>query len=416
MDRIVKEKNGIKLRHILWIVLALVFLVLLYQVFRLSKSSTYRIQRDMVSIDTVRTGDFSDHIRILGYVEPIATIYLEAAESGRVVKRPVEEGAMVRQGDVILKLENKEMLLTILEAEARFKEKKNLLRNTRIRLEKEKISLKKEMLLQDHDIKRKQRIYEQNEILFGDKLIPEEEYIRSREDLEYAVKLRELTLDRVFQDSLFHRVEIQQLEDELEINEKNLQFVRDRAENLNVKAPIDGQLSTLEAEIGQTIAKGNPVGQINIMTDFKIRTNIEEHFIDRINKDLKATFERNGKKYVLRIRKLYPEVRDGNFRVDLVFQTDRPDNIRAGQSYQIKLELAAPQTALLLPRGSFFNSTGGQWVYRLEPDGEAASKRSIRIGKQNPQYYEILEGLDPGDRVITSGYNTFGDNARIVLK
>lgn len=416
MDRIVKEKHRIKPKYFLWLILAGGFSGLLYQAFQVSKVRTYRIGRDTVLIDSVRSGDFSDHIQLQGYVEPIATIFLDAPEAGRVVERYIEEGAAVKQGAIILKLENKDIFLQIMETEARFSEKQNNLRNTLIRMEQEKISLRKELLVQEYDIKRKQRFHEQNETLFKDNLIAKEEFIRSKEDYEYALRLRELLLDRVRQDSLFRQVEIQQLEDNLEINERNLQFVKDRVDNLQVRAPVDGQLSTLEAEIGQTISKGSRIGQINVLTDFKIRAAIDEHYIDRVSKDLTATLDRNGKVYRLRLRKVYPAVREGSFRVDFVFQEDAPDNIRTGQSYHLKMELGTPEFAHLLPRGGFFQSTGGQWVYVLDADGQTANKRPIRIGKQNPQYYEILEGLQPGERVIISDYDTFGDNERIVLK
>lgn len=416
MDRIVKAKNGVKRRAVLWTLITIAFTVLLYGAFTRPKVSTYRISRDILTIDTVRSGVFIEHLRIQGYVEPIISIYLDAPEAGRVIQRYVEEGAMVRQGQMILNLENREMLQSVLEAEAQFNEKQNALRHAVIRMEKEGISLRKELLLQDFEIRRKKRYFEQNQLMAKDGLLSREEFVRSQEDYDYAVQLKQLILERVRQDSLHRRLEIQQLEDNLKIAEKNLQFIKDRAANLQVKAPVAGQLSTLEAEMGQTIARGSRIGQINILDDFKIRADIGEHYIDRITKNLTATLDRNGKLYPLRIRKVYPEVRNGNFQVDFVFSESRPDNIRNGQSYYLKLNLGAPQTASLLSRGGFFTSTGGQWVYLLHPEGLSATKRSIRIGKQNPQYYQILEGLQAGDRVITSGYDGFGDSDRIVLE
>ncbi len=416
MDRIVKEEKGIKPKHMLWVILVGAFIFILYRTFVMSQVTTFRIEKDKLTIDEVIDGDFNDYIRLLGYVEPIATIFLDAPESGRVMKKYVEEGAMVKQGDVLVKLENKDMYLEILETEARLGERQNDLRNTMIRMEKEKISLEKELILQSYDIKRKKRLYDQNQQLFSDKLIPEEDYIRSKEDFEHAKQLRELTLERARQDSMFREIEIRQLNDNLKVNEKNLQFVRDRVDNLNVKAPIDGQLSTLEAEIGQTIGRGSRIGQINVLTDFKIRAEVDEHYIDRVIRDLTATLERSGQTFQLRVRKVYPEVRNGQFRVDFVFMDHRPENIRTGQSYNLRLKLGEPAKALLLPRGGFFQSTGGQWVYVLNPDMEFAYKRTIRIGKQNPQYYEVVEGLEAGEKVITSNYDTYGDNDKIVLK
>ncbi|MDX1285722.1 MAG: hypothetical protein R3182_11950 [Draconibacterium sp.] len=197
---------------------------------------------------------------------------------------------------------------------------------------------------------------------------------------------------------------------------QNLAMARLRLENLNFKAPANGQLGLLDAEIGQSISRGQRIGLLHILTDFKIKALLDEHYIDRVRRDLSATFERNGVNYTLKVKKVYPEVRDGQFEIDMVFTGEKPQNIRTGQTYHTKLQLGQPEKALLVPIGGFFQSTGGQWVYVLNEAETEASKRSIRIGKKNPQYYEILEGLQPGEKVITSGYDLFGDNDKIIFK
>jgi HlyD family secretion protein len=206
------------------------------------------------------------------------------------------------------------------------------------------------------------------------------------------------------------------LDTDLERMRKTLTMVYERLDHLNVRAPADGQLGFLDAEIGQNIGQGERIGQVNVLTDYKVEADIDEHYIDRVKRDLNATFERNGTEYGLRLRKVYPEVRNGKFKVDLVFTGDKPENIRAGQSYNIKLQLGESNDALLLPKGSFFQSTGGQWIFVVNPDGNQALRRNIRIGKQNSRYYEILEGLENGEKVITSNYDSFGDADNIVLK
>ena len=208
--------------------------------------------------------------------------------------------------------------------------------------------------------------------------------------------------------------EMQQLESTVKMR-MTLQLVYERLENLNVKAPVDGQLGMLDAEIGQSIGRGTRIGQINVLTNYKVQAMIDEHYIDRVRHGLAGTSDRQEQKYNLTVRKVYPEVRQGQFRIDMVFDGDKPENIRTGQTYYINLELGQPQDAIMLPRGGFFQTTGGQWVYVLDKSGSYATKRNIRIGKQNPQFYEVLEGLSPGERVITSGYENFGDNDKLIL-
>ena len=211
-------------------------------------------------------------------------------------------------------------------------------------------------------------------------------------------------------------MQVEQLEESLDNMRRNLVLVRQRGEDLNVKAPVSGQLGLLDVEIGQSIATGTRIGQINVLSDFKVEAFIDEHYIDRVREGLNATFERQDKDYELRVRKVYPEVRDKQFRTDFVFEGERPDNIRAGQTYYINLQLGQPVEANLIPRGAFYQSTSGQWIFVVTPDGKKAVRRNVQIKRQNPMYYEVISGLEPGEKVVISSYENFSDAGELVLK
>jgi HlyD family secretion protein len=260
------------------------------------------------------------------------------------------------------------------------------------------------------------RKYEQNKLLYQNGLISKEDFLQSEEDYQYEKDLIVINMQKSYNDSLIKTKDVVQLEADMVKMRKTLALVQERLDNLNVKAPIDGQLGTLNAEIGQQIGIGNRIGQINVLSNFKVQALIDEHYIDRISTDLTATLERQDKQFNLRVKKVYPEVRDGQFKIDLVFTGIMPDNVRTGQSYQINLRLGEPAKAILVPRGGFYQSTGGQWIYVLDKTGTIATKRNIRIGGQNPEFYEVLEGLNPGEKVITSGYENYGDNQKLVIK
>lgn len=267
-----------------------------------------------------------------------------------------------------------------------------------------------------YQLNRKRRTCEQYTSLFDEGLISKEEFLQAKENFEYEEKLLEINRLKARNDSLIRVTSMQTLENDLTKMRKMLELVRERLDNLNVKAPVDGQLGMLDAEIGQRINEGQRIGQINVLDNFKIKALIDEHYIDRVRRDLPASLERSGSNFNLLVRKVYPEVRNGQFQIDMVFFENIPANIRTGQTYHIKLELGESARATLLSRGGFFQSTGGQWVYVMNEDENEAVKRNIRIGKQNPQFYEVLEGLKPGEKVITNGYEMFGTNDRITFK
>lgn len=416
MDRIIEKKKGLRPKHFVWIGSGLVLILALVKLATTDYASVYKADRDKLTISETIEGQFNDYITVVGQVEPIAIIYLDAIEGGRVEERLIEEGTMVREGDIILRLENRQLYQTILNSEAALAEKENYLRNTRISFETELIQSKRNILDNEHRLNRTKRTYEQYGQLMKDDLIAREDYLQAKENYEYEVRLLEINKLKARNDSLIRVTSMQTLENDLAKMREMFYLVRERLDHLNVRAPVDGQLGMLDAEIGQSIGMGQRIGQINVLTDFKVVAQIDEHYIDRIRRDLTATFDRASGNYRLTVRKVYPEVRNGQFKIDLVFEGDKPDNIRTGQTYHIRLELGQPEKAVLLPRGGFFQSTGGQWVFVLDKDGTNATKRSIRIGKQNPQYYEVLEGLEPGEKVITSGYEMFGSNAKVHLK
>jgi HlyD family secretion protein len=416
MDKAIPKKKGLQKKHIGYAAIGLAIVVLIYMAFFADRTSTYKVEKDKLIIETVTEGQFNDYITVPGTVEPISTVFLDAQEGGRVEEKLVEEGAMVKKGEVILKLSNPDLYLNILNSEGQLSEKENFLRNTQITMEQEKLSIKRELVNLKYDIERKQRNFEQNEILIKDNLISREEYLRSKEDLAMALQSRELFIERQAQDSIFRTVNVETLKNDLINMRKNLEMVKERVKNLNVTAPVDGELGLLTPEIGQSIARGENMGQINVLTSYKVTAQIDEHYIDRVRTQLTATLDRQGKNYNLTVRRVYPEVRNGTFKIDMIFRDTMPDNIRTGQTYYISLQLGQPKVSVLVPIGGFFQETGGQWIFVLDPTESYATKRDISIGRKNPKYYEVLSGLQPGEKVIVSGYETFGKNEKLILK
>lgn len=416
MDRTLPKKKGLQKKHIGYIIFGIIIIVLFYMAFFTDRTSTYKVEKDKLIIEAVTEGQFNDYITVPGTVEPISTIFLDAQEGGRVEEILIEEGSMVKQGDIILRLSNPDLYLNILDSEAQLAEKENFLRNTQVTMEQERISIKRELISLKYDIERKKRNFEQNEKLIADNLISREEYLRSREDLDMAKQSRDLFMERQSQDSIFRSVQVETLKANLENMRKNLALVRQRVENLNVKATVDGQLGLLVPEIGQSISRGANMGQINVLTSYKVTAQIDEHYIDRVKTQLTATLDRQGHNFDLVVRRVYPEVRGGTFEIDMVFADSMPDNIRSGQTYYTSLQLGQPKISLLVPLGGFFQATGGQWIFVLDPSESFAIKRNITLGRKNPKYYEVLEGLTPGEKVIVSGYETFGKNEKLVFK
>jgi HlyD family secretion protein len=416
MDRKIEKKKGIRPKHIVYTLSVAAFIVLLVYLIKTAGISTYRADKDKLTITMVEAGSFKDYISIIGTVAPMTTIYLDVEEGGKVTEKVIDEGELVKKGDVIIRMANNELNLQILNTESQLAYQSNELRNTLIGMEQQKISNKQQLLSIDYELIRLKRNYEQNRELYEKGFVSKENYLLSKDNYELSQRDRELRYERMVQDSIFRENQKVQMNNSLRNMQQNLAMVRQRLEDLNVKAPADGQLGTLEIEIGQSIGRGQRIGQLQIMDKFKVVAQVDEHYIDRVRRDLAATFERQDTQFDIDVMKVYPEVRNGRFQVDLQFTNEIPDNLRTGQTYHIRLELGQPVEAVLLPRGGFFQSTGGQWVFVLDESGKSATKRNIRIGRQNPLFYEVLEGLAPGEKVITSSYEMFGGNDRVEMR
>lgn len=415
MDRPI-EKKSFPRRYAGYIAAAVVAVALLAWLIFGSTASTMTIDSNEITISDVTREEFDDYVRLNGQVVPIQVVQISPEEGGIVREKVVEEGTRVRKGDVILRLSNSSLDLQILNAEAELAEKQNLLRNTQITMQQDQLNNRTEQATLDMDCERKLRAYKQNSRLYNEKLISQEEFLKSREDYELARRKQQLIGQRLNQDSLYRHVQMEQMEDNLQNMRKNVLLVRERKNKLEVRSNIDGELGLLDVELGQNIQAGQNIGQINDLSDFKIETKIDEHYIDRVRAGLTATITRDGKQYQLRVRKVYPEVRNGSFRTDFVFEGTRPEQMRSGQTYYVELALGKSSQATLIPRGTFFQTTGGNWIFVLNRSNKKAYRRNISIARQNPQYYEVTEGLEPGERVITSGYEAFKDNEVLILK
>ncbi len=418
MDKIIEKKTGWRVaftqKALPYWLGALLAVFVIYLIVR-PNNKTLRVDKDTVTISTAVKGEFNDYIRISGRVQPMTTIQLSPQEGGIVEKILIEEGSAVKAGDAILILNNDNLDLQILNSEAELAEKENILRNTQIQMEQQKLDVRQNVLEYSTQVERLRRAYEQQKALYEDKLIAKEEYLKAEEDYRLAKQKFDLIRERSKQDSLYRGTQIDRMEESLENMQLNMGMIRKRKGNLIVKAPIDGELGLLDVVLGQSIAAGTKIGQINSVGTYKVEAQIDEHYIDRVVEGLEATFERQGETYSTRIRKVYPEVREGKFKADFKFDGVQPDNIRSGQTYYLNLQLGQPEEAVIIPRGTFYQKTGGKWIYVVGKDGSKAVKREIRIGRQNPQYYEVLEGLESGERVITSGYDNYGDSDVLVF-
>lgn len=415
MDRQIEKKSFLR-RYAWYIAAAAALAALLVWIVLGTTANTTTVDASDITISDVTRGKFDDYVRLNGQVLPIQVVQISPEEGGIVREKVVEEGTRVRKGDVILRLSNSNLDLQILNAEAELAEKQNLLRNTQVAMQQDRLNNRTEQATLDTDCDRKRRAYEQNARLYKERLISKEVYLQSREDYNLARRKQSLISQRLKQDSIYRHVQMAQMEDNLDNMRKNVLLVRDRKNKLEVRSAIDGELGLLDVELGQNIAAGQNIGQINDLSDFKVQAQIDEHYIDRVRPGLSASFSRDGKTYRLRVRKVYPEVRNGTFRTDFVFVGERPAQMRSGQTFYVELALGKSQQATLIPRGTFFQTTGGNWIFVLDKSGRKAYRRNISIARQNPQYYEVTDGLESGERVITSGYEAFKDNEVLVIK
>lgn len=416
MDIQLEKKKGIRKKHLPYIAGGAALLVLVLWIIFGNHASTLRVDARSLSIGEVKRDQFNDFVRVDGQVQPITVVQLSPEEGGIVQELVVEEGAQVRRGDVIVRLSNSNLELQILNAEAELAEKQNLLRNTQVTMEQDRLRNKTEQLQLDLESTRRLRNYRQQEKLYDEKLIAREDYVQAKEDYELARRKHALINERLRQDSLYRSIQMDQMEDNLTNMRRNVLLIRERKDKLEVRSQIDGELGLLDVVLGQNVQPGQKIGQINDLSDYKVEALIDEHYIDRVRTGLSATFDRQGAHFALTVRKVYPEVRDGKFRTDFVFTGERPDNIRSGQTYYINLELGQPTECVMIPKGTFFQSTGGNWIFVVDRDGKRAYRRKIKIGRQNPQYYEVTEGLEPGERVIVSGYESYKNSEVLVIQ
>jgi HlyD family secretion protein len=415
MDRILEKKKWPPKRVITYSLSGLFALIVIYNLLFGDTSSKLNVETEKITISTVTKGPFKEYIPITGNVIPIKTVYLDAVEGGRVEKLFLEAGTMVEQGDEILQLGNTNLLMDIMFREAELFEQSNNLRNTRLAMEQNRLNLKSELINLDFQQKMLERDFHQKKELLKENLISQLEFEQSRDEHEYNMKRRELAIESYKQDSLFRKIQISQLEASLKRMQNNLGLIKSKLENLTIRAPISGHLTSLNAEIGESKSRGERLGQVDVLEGFKVRAAVDEYHLSRIQRKLEGEFDFAGSTHKIVVDKIFPEIRDGRFNIDLIFSDSEPEGITRGLTSHIRLELGNLSDAILLPRGGFYQKTGGQWVYVLDEGGDFASKRDIRLGMQNPQMFEVLEGLEPGEKVITSSYESFGDNDILVL-
>ena len=417
MDRAIKKKKW-PLKKILWVggTAAVVLLAGYYIIFG-DKSSKLNVEVDKITIETVHEDLYRDYITVIGTVAPIQTVFLDATEGGsRVEEILIKEGNKVSKGDVIVRFSNTSLILDISNNEANVSRTTNDLRSTRLQMEKQTLDTRSNLLNLIFELKERERTFNNNKVLYEQNHISKDEYERSKEAYDLTNERIKLFRESWKQDSIFRIIQIKTLEEDAERLQRNLTIVRKRMDALEFKAPVNGELASLNLEVGQVIGVGTRIGTIHVLDSYMLKVEIDEHYISRITRNLKGDCEFSGNQFPGHITKIYPEVRGGRFTVDMVFDDSVPENIRIGQTSRIRLELGESQQAILIPRGGFYQSTGGQWIFVVDPSGKFATKRSIRINRQNPRHYEVVEGLKPGEKVIVSSYDNFGDVDKLILK
>jgi HlyD family secretion protein len=415
MDRKIENK-GISRKTIIYGVLILLVLFMTGVMIFGDKSSKYNVDVSRLTIDEVVMDVFQDYITEQGIVEPIRTIFLDAVEGGRVEEILIEEGNMVKKGDVILRLSNDNLLLEITNNEAQVVRAINELRTARLSMQQQKLANQQQIIQLSKQVIQEKRMFENNKSLIEQNHISQEVFAQSRESYEASLAQFDLVKENFKNDSLYRSIQIGSLESSVNSMEKSMGIIRKRLQKLNFAAPVDGELASLNPEVGQVITYGTRVGTINILDSYKLRVEIDEHYIARIEKGLTGECDFANESFPAVITKVYPEVQGGRFAVDMIFTDSLPEQIRIGQASRIRLQLGESKEGLLLSKGGFYNKTGGQWVFVVDPSGEFAFKKDISIGRQNPRYYEVLGGLEAGEQVITSSYQNFADHDKLILK
>lgn len=408
MDRPIQKKVFTPQRIALGLAIV-AFLVFAVRTLLTGTQSSLNVERERITVSKVERGVFDEFIVVTGVVQPLKTYQLDAIEGGYVAQKLLDGGASVRQGDLILKLENQRLMLDFVNRETEMYDLINNLENTRLRLRQDKFTLKKTLSELDYQIRQAKDDHDRNAKLFADKVISEQEFIKTKIIFERLSQQRDIEIENQKFQEENSIIQIKQLEGTLDRTRLNLTMMKQNLENLAVRAPVSGLLSRVDVEIGASITAGQNIGQIDDLNGFKMRVEVDEHYISRIFPGLEGSFEFNGATTKLVVSKVYPEVRNGRFEVDMTFGAKIPDGIRRGQSVPVRLQLGKPAEATLLATGGFFSDTGGNWVYVLNENGSKAEKRNISLGRKNPQFYEVLSGLQAGEQVITSSYENFGD-------
>ncbi len=416
MDKPIAKRKWPPRRIAIYLAAGTFAILMIYGLVTSGGGSTLKIDSRKITLSEVRYGEFQEYIPVNSTVMPRTTIYLDAVEGGRVEEIFLEEGSIVEARDSILRLDNTDLHLDIMYREAQLFEQINNLRNTRLAMEQNSLELGEQLVEINYQIRSKKRKFEQSKGLMAKDLISTDEFDQSRDDYNYWLKKREITIESQKQDSVLRAIQVKQLEESVDRMQKNLEFVRQKLENLVVTAPVDGHLTSLVAEVGETKSRGERLGQIDVLDGFKVRAAVDEYYVSRISKGQTASVKIGDSDHDLVISKVYPEVRDGRFMIDMHFTGSEPEDIRRGQSVQIRLALGDLAKTTMVPRGGFYQETGGNWIYIIDDSGNFAYRREVRLGRQNPHVYEVLSGLEPGDLVITSSYGNFGDYSRLELE
>ncbi len=416
MDKVIEKKKWTtkKILNIAGISVFVIFI--LYLLFFRDKRSKLYVDKSQITIATVLTDKFQEFIPVDGVVFPRKTIYIDAVQGGFVEKVYVEDGAILQKGDTIMKLSNANVELRLMEQETRIFEAINNLQNTKIGLEQNKFYRQKEIVDLQYQIDLAKRDFERKELLYKENVISDKEYEDAKRENDFTLKQFEISLKLKKLDSISAATRSRQINITMSRMQDNLDMLRANLENLYVKAPTYGQLSSFSVEIGETKSSGEHLGQIDMKDGFKLKANIDERYISRVYIGQEAEFDFAGKTFLLSIKKIYTDVTNGSFQVDLFFESEEPGQIKRGQTLQLRLKFSSAADAIIVKRGGFFQETGGNWIYIVDATGEFATKRKIRIGRQNTNFYEVMEGLEPGEQVIISSYDAFGGKDKLVFK
>jgi len=415
MDRKIEKKYWSKKRISLVGGGALVAILLGYSLIFADHRSKLNVEKDKITISTVSKGTFDQYIVVTAVVLPLKTIRLDAIVGGYVSQKYLEGGSNVKKGDSILRLENQNLMMDFVNHETEIYRLINELQNTRQSLKQNKFTMQQTVATLDYQIEQAKDLYDRTKQLVDEKIVSRQEFNKNKIDYEKLVKQKQIEIESQRFQEENAKIQIERLESTIARTQRNLQMMKENLNNLVLRAPIDGQLSSVDAEVGGSITAGQNIGQIDDLDGFKMRAEVDEHYISRVFAGLKASFEFNNKAFPLVIIKVYPEVKNGRFNVDMKFDKETPDGIRRGQSSPIRLELGKSSEAVLLPVGGFFSDTGGNWIYVVDKSGKRAVKRNISLGQKNPQFFEVLEGLQEGEQVITSSYENFGDKEVLVF-